>query len=151
MNKDREINEFLEKFDSEKQKEEVDIEQLQDKVEQTLEELARVCDLIENIPDEKKVKEMNTELKFKKEKTDETMFTLEKLKIYKEKLNKEMTKYQHIDSRLVHEIEGSQVRLAQMNDEIANKFSRVDEIKSTLEDSNARLKLKKDFLTKKRE
>lgn len=92
MNKDREINEFLERYEGEKQAEEAEIENIQNQVEQTLEELAKVCDRIENIPDEKKAQEIKGDLGFKVDRTRETAFTLEKLKIEKEKLNKEMTK-----------------------------------------------------------
>lgn len=92
MNKDREINEFLSKFEGEKQNDEQEIARLQDKVEQTLEELSKVCDHIDNIPDENKAKEIRGELDFKKDRAEETIFTLEKLKIEKERLNKEMNK-----------------------------------------------------------
>lgn len=151
MNKDREINEFLGKFDEEKAKEEEEINKLQYKIEQTMGDLASVCDNIENIPDQDKANDIKKEHGSKVTQVNETKFTLEKLKIEREKLNKEMIKYQHIDKRLASEIEMNNQRLGHMNEEIQGKFSHVEDAKHNLEDRISNMKLKKEFLAKKRE
>lgn len=92
MNKDKEIDEFFERFDSDKRKEESEIESLQNKIEQTLEELSEVQNMIETIPDEKKAKELLGEHTSKMGAVTDAKFTLEKLKLEREKLNKEMAK-----------------------------------------------------------
>lgn len=151
LNKDREIDEFFNKFDDEKQREETEVANLQDKIEQTLEELSEVSTMAENLPDEAKAKDIIGEHEFKNQALNDAKFTLEKLKIERDKLRKEMVKYEHIDKRLASEIEMNQQRIHQMSTEISEKFERVNEIKHGIEQRVEQHKLKKEFLNKKRE
>lgn len=151
MNKDKEIDEFFARFDGDKAREEQGIQTLQGRVEQTLEELAEVAHMIENIPDEKKAKELIGEHEFKSGMVHEAKFTLEKLKLEREKLNKEMVKYSHIDKRLGTEVELAQQRLAGMNADIGGKFASVDQVKADLEGQIEQERRKKEFLFKKRD
>jgi intraflagellar transport protein 74 len=151
LNKDREIDEFFNKFDDEKQREETEVATLQDKIEQTLEELSEVSSMAENLPDEAKAKDIIGEHEFKNQALSDAKFTLEKLKIERDKLRKEMVKYEHIDKRLASEIEMNQQRIQQMSSEITDKFERVNDIKHGIEQRVEQYKLKKEFLNKKRE
>lgn len=151
LNKDREIDEFFNKFDDEKQREETEVATLQDKIEQTLEELSEVSTMAENLPDEAKAKDIIGEHEFKNQALSDAKFTLEKLKIERDKLRKEMVKYEHIDKRLASEIEMNQQRIQQMSSEITDKFERVNDIKHGIEQRVEQHKLKKEFLNKKRE
>jgi len=81
MNKDKEIDEFFERFEGDKQNEEREISLMQNKIEQTLEELAEVQHMIETIPDEKKAKELLSEHCSKVGAMTDAKFTLEKLKL----------------------------------------------------------------------
>lgn len=92
MNKDKEIDEFFERFDNEKATEEDQITLLQNQIEHTMEALAEVQYMIETIPDEKKAKELIGEHSAKVNLVSDAKFTLEKLKLEREKLNKEMVK-----------------------------------------------------------
>jgi chaperonin cofactor prefoldin len=106
---------------------------LQDKIEQTLEDLSEVSNMTENLPDEAKANDIIGEHAFKNQALNDAKFTLEKLKIERDKLRKEMGKYEHIDKRLASEIEMNQQRMQQMGNEINEKFNKVDEIKHALE------------------
>jgi len=92
LNKDKEIDEFFSKFDEEKDKEETEVSQLQDKIERTLEDLSDVCNMIDTLPDDDKAKDIIGEHEFKNQALNEAKFTLEKLKLEREKLRKEMSK-----------------------------------------------------------
>lgn len=92
LNKYREIDEFFNKFDDEKQREETEVTTLQDKIEQTLEELSEVSVMAENMPDEAKAKDIIGEHEFKNQALSDAKFTHEKLKIERDKLRKEMVK-----------------------------------------------------------
>lgn len=92
MNKDKEIDEFFSRFDSDKSKEEAEISQIQFRIEQALEELSEVTNMIQNLPDENKAKDLVDEKNFKSGAVTDAKFTLEKLKIEREKLKKEMVK-----------------------------------------------------------
>lgn len=107
--------------------------------------------MTENLPDEAKANDIIGEHAFKNQALNDAKFTLEKLKIERDKLRKEMGKYEHIDKRLASEIEMNQQRMHQMSSEINDKFNKVDEIKHGLEQRVEQYKLKKEFLAKKRE
>lgn len=151
LNKDREIDEFFNKFDDEKRKEEAEVLTLQGKIEVTLENLADTCIMVENLPDDDKAKDLIGEHEFKNQALNDAKFTLEKLKLEREKLRKEMLKYEHIDKRLASEIEMNQNKMQQMQAEIREKFDRVSEIAHGLEQRIEQAKMKKEFVTRKRE
>jgi len=64
LSKEKEINEFLTNFESEKKKEISEISGLQEKIEHIMSELAEVQTCIDNLPSKDKAKDVEGDLQF---------------------------------------------------------------------------------------
>lgn len=103
MKKEREMNDFLDKFDDNKEQEEIEIDKLQGTIETSMEQLSEIQNLIENIPDIDKAKRIDGDLNFKTNQMELSKITLEKLKLERQRLNNELKKINTLDSRLLAE------------------------------------------------
>jgi len=151
LSKEKEINEFLSNFNSEKNKEINEINNLQDKIEQTLIDLSEIQTNIDNLPDKEKAKDVEDGLRFTKEQTDLSKFTFEKLKVERDRNKSELYKLENMDKRLIDEINVNSKRIEEMKSDISNKFERVNEIKDELSKKINHLNFKKEFLQRKKE
>lgn len=89
---------------------------------------------------------MKKDLAFKQGQLDNSATTAAQLKVQKEYINKDLEKVKSLEFRIDKEMQQAKEKIAQMNDDIANKFTKTDDVKRQFDHEKVRLANIRNFL-----
>lgn len=126
--KEKEIAEFQEKFNVEKQEYEGQIQANQQVIAALLEHMQKNLARQNKLPSMNAVDEMKKDLNFKQRQLNDAEMTAAKLQIEVEARTGDLDKISNLESRIEKEMEAVAEGINKMEDEMQNKFMRVDEL-----------------------
>ncbi len=137
--KEAEINQFVETFEEEKTQYEKEIEDLQQFITKLLEHMQGNLARQNKLPTSKDVDEMRDDLRFKKGQLADSETTAARLKVQKERTIQDLDKVKKLEERIMMEKQQSEEKIAQMEDDMKNKFTNTDELRRKVEAEKTRL------------
>jgi intraflagellar transport protein 74 len=81
------------------------------------------------LPTSKQVDDMKSDLKFKQGQLEDSETTAARLRVQQESIKGDLEKVKNLEGRIRKEMEQAEEKIAQMDDDISNKFTRTDELK----------------------
>jgi len=145
--KEKEINEFTEKFEIERQEYEKEIKENQHLIAQLLEHMQKTMARQNKLPTKQQFDDMAGELRFKQDQLENTETTTARLKVQKDQISGDLEKVKNLEGRIKKEMEQAEQKIEQMNDDIHNKFSKYDQLRDQFENEKERMKAIKKFLS----
>ena len=127
--KEKEINEFTEKFEQEKQEYEKEIKENQNLIAQLLEHMQKTLARQNKLPSQAQVTDMKDDLKFKQELLENSETTAARLKVQQDQIKQDLEKVKNLEGRIKKEMEQAETKIESMNDDINNKFQNTDNLK----------------------
>jgi len=147
----KQVEDYISKFDSNKQTEVAALAEQQEMVVQMLEHISEAIIEQESIPSsQEQFNEMKDMLEFKAEQKKQSESTLEILKRDLEKLKKEDQKLKDLDKKIAEEHRIHEEKIKIMSDELV-VYKDIDSLKLKCEEENTNLRRKKDDLFRMRE
>jgi len=149
--KDKEMTEFIDNFESTRKSEMEMIKQAEDSITGLLERIAKLTDRRENLPSQEQVKDWESEYTFKVGKTGDSAITLERLKaeLADRQIDLEKTKELHV--RIPQQLSKINEEISRKLNELATKYNNVDKMKNEYQETIRTLQKKKEFLLTKKE
>ena len=98
------------------------------------------------LPTQSQVAEMREDLKFKQGQLDDSETTAARLRVQKEQAQIDLQKVKDLDASIKNQMESFSQKIANMEDEMENKFTKTDDLKSQFEREKVRLALIQRFL-----
>lgn len=144
--KEKEINEFTEKFEIEKVEYEKEIKDSQHLIAQLLEHMQKTMARQNKLPTSQQVDEMKNDLKFKQDQLENSETTAVRLRVQQETIKNDLEKVKNLEGRIKKEMEQAENKITTMTDDINNKFTRTDDLKTQFEEEKQRMRQIKDFL-----
>jgi len=144
--KEKEINDFMEKFEEEKVQYEGQIQKHQETIVNLLTHMHEDMERQHKLPTSEQVRDMKGELAFKENQLESAGTTFARLKVEMEQRQNDLEKINTLETRIEKEMEQAQEKIAQMEDEMNNKFTRTDDLKDEVEREKIRLQGLKKLL-----
>jgi len=127
--KDQEMTMFIESFDDHKAEEEKKLKEKQDSISRVLENISKALSMGGGGAGlEGHLRDMEDELKFKSDQLHNSESTQSRLEAELAKRQSEVEKIEHLDMKISVELEQTQAKTNQYEEEIATKFDRLDEM-----------------------
>lgn len=120
--KEKEINEFTEKFEQDKEQYEREIRESQSIIAQMLEHMQKSLARQNRLPSQQQVTEMKDDLKFKQELLENSETTAARLKVQHEQIKQDLDKVKNLEGRIKKEMEQAEQKIESMNSDINHKF-----------------------------
>jgi predicted nucleic acid-binding Zn-ribbon protein len=139
--KEKEINEFQLKFNQEKQEYEEQITKNQQVITALLEHMQKNLGRQGKLPSQNQVDEMKKDLNFKQRQLNDAEMTAAKLQVEVEARTADLDKISNLEARIDKEMETVAEGINKMEDEMRNKFMRVDELAGQFQEEKVRLGL----------
>jgi intraflagellar transport protein 74 len=139
--KEKEINEFQQKFNQEKQEYEEQITKNQQVITALLEHMQKNLGRQGKLPSQNQVDEMKKDLNFKQRQLNDAEMTAAKLQVEVEARTADLDKISNLEARIDKEMETVAEGINKMEDEMRNKFMRVDELAGQFQEEKVRLGL----------
>ena len=111
-----------------------------------LEHMQKTMQRQNKLPTSMQVDDMKKDLQFKQGQLDNSATTAAQLKVQKEYINKDLEKVKSLEFRISKEMQQAKDKIAQMSDDINNKFTKTDDLKRQFEDEKNRLQHIRAFL-----
>lgn len=127
--KEKEINEFTEKFEQDKEQYEREIRESQSIIAQMLEHMQKSLARQNRLPSQQQVTEMKDDLKFKQELLENSETTAARLKVQHEQIKQDLDKVKNLEGRIKKEMEQAEQKIESMNSDINHKFQNTDNLK----------------------
>lgn len=99
------------------------------------------------LPTQSQVAEMREDLKFKQGQLDDSETTAARLRVQKEQAQIDLQKVKDLDASIKNQMESFSQKIANMEDEMANKFTKTDDLRDQFEREKVRLALIQRFLS----
>lgn len=149
--KDKEMTEFIDNFESTRKSEMEMIKQAEDNITALLEKIAKLTDRRENLPTQDQVKDWESEYTFKVGKTGDSAVTLERLRaeLAERQIDLEKTKELHV--RIPQQLSKINEEISRKLNELATKYNNVDKMKNEYQETIKLLQKKKEFLLTKKD
>ena len=144
--KEKEINSFTEQFQEEKVTYEKEIMELQHHNAALLEHMQKNMQRQNKLPTSVQVDDMKKDLAFKQGQLDNSASTAAQLKVQKDYINKDLEKVKSLEFRIDKEMQQAKEKIDQMNDDVANKFTKTDDVKRQFDQEKVRLANIRNFL-----
>lgn len=144
--KEKEINEFTEKFEIEKAQYDKEIKDQQFVISQLLEHMQKTMARQNKLPTQKQVDDMKSDLKFKQGQLEDSETTAARLRVQKEQINMDLEKVKNLEGRIKKEMEQAQEKIQGMEQEISHKFTKTDELRQQFEEEKFRMGKVKKFI-----
>ena len=144
--KEKEINEFTEKFEVEKKKLENEISDDQLHIASLLEHMQKTMARQNKLPTQQMVEEMKNDLKFKQGQLEDSETTAARLRVQKEQIKADLDKVKSLEERIVNELKSAEQKITSMEDDMKNKFTKTDDLKRQFDEQKYRLSTIKNFL-----
>jgi chromosome segregation ATPase len=145
--KEKEINEFTEKFEHDKEQYEREISESQVLIAKLLEHMQKSLARQNKLPTQQQVTEMKDDLKFKQELLENSETTAARLKVQHEQIKQDLDKVKNLEGRIKKEMEQAEFKIDSMNGDINHKFQNTDSLKQQFEQEKHRMSKIKKFLT----
>ena len=144
--KEKEINEFTEKFEVEKKQLENEISDDQLHIASLLEHMQKTMARQNKLPTQQMVEEMKNDLKFKQGQLEDSETTAARLRVQKEQIKADLDKVKSLEERIVNELKSAEQKINSMEDDMKNKFTKTDDLKRQFDEQKYRLSTIKNFL-----
>jgi intraflagellar transport protein 74 len=144
--KEKEINEFTEKFEVEKKQLENEISDDQLHIASLLEHMQKTMARQNKLPTQQMVEEMKNDLKFKQGQLEDSETTAARLRVQKEQIKADLDKVKSLEERIVNELKSAEQKITSMEDDMKNKFTKTDDLKRQFDEQKYRLSTIKNFL-----
>ena len=144
--KEKEINEFTEKFEVEKKQLENEISDDQLHIASLLEHMQKTIARQNKLPTQQMVEEMKNDLKFKQGQLEDSETTAARLRVQKEQIKADLDKVKSLEERIVNELKSAEQKITSMEDDMKNKFTKTDDLKRQFDEQKYRLSTIKNFL-----
>jgi intraflagellar transport protein 74 len=129
--KDQEMTTFIESFDDHKAEEQKRMKEKQDSITRSLENISKGLSLSSGgVGLDGHLRDMEDELDFKTKQLQNSESTQSRLEAELSKRQGEVEKIEHLDMKISVELEQTAAKTQQYEDEIANKFDRLDQMTS---------------------
>ena len=137
--KEKEINEFMEKYESDRAKELEKMNQLQEVNVGILEHMAKNISRSNKLPNKGTVENLKDDLNFKQRQLDDAENTAAQLQVEVESRTQDLEKIKNLEGRMDKEMESYQQNVDKMRDEMQNKFTKVGELQAQHEAEKQKL------------
>merc|ERR1712150_233145 len=136
--KKKEMNDFLENFDTNRTKAREKMGQIQEQIVTTLENVSNLMQAMKTIPTMEDHEKIVNDLKFTQKQKDNAEETLRLVQGQLMKRQKDLEKIEQFETTLPQQLAKMKERYKEMSDEI-KKFDRVEEIKQEMIDKRQRM------------
>jgi len=89
---------------------------------------------------------MKNDLKFKQGQLEDTETTAARLRVQQDSIKNDLEKVKNLEGRIQKEMLQAEEKIAQMDDDITNKFTKTDELKAQFDEEKYRMGKIKKFL-----
>ena len=138
--KEKEINDFAEKYEVQKQSMQQQMTNTQETITALLEHMQKNLSRQNKLPSASNVEEMRKDLNFKQQQLDHAESTAAALQVEKENRQADLEKITNLEGRMDKEMEVYAENINKMEDDMANKFTKIGELQASHENEKARLK-----------
>ena len=142
--KEKEINEFTVKYEEEKTQYERDLADNQKIIFALLEHMQKNMARQNRLPSHDQVDEMRKDLNFKQRQLNDAEMTAAKLQVEVEARTSDLEKIRTLEDRIEKEMQSVAEGINHMENDLANKFTKIDQLTAGFEEEKDRL-----FLIKK--
>ena len=142
--KEKEINEFTVKYEEEKTQYERDLADNQKIIFALLEHMQKNMARQNRLPSHDQVDEMRKDLNFKQRQLNDAEMTAAKLQVEVEARTSDLEKIRTLEDRIEKEMQSVAEGINSMENDLANKFTKIDQLTAGFEEEKDRL-----FLIKK--
>ena len=142
--KEKEINEFTVKYEEEKTQYERDLADNQKIIFALLEHMQKNMARQNRLPSHDQVDEMRKDLNFKQRQLNDAEMTAAKLQVEVEARTSDLEKIRTLEDRIEKEMQSVAEGINNMENDLANKFTKIDQLTAGFEQEKDRL-----FLIKK--
>lgn len=149
--KDKEMTEFIDSFESTRKSEMEMIKVAEDNITSLLERIAKLNDRRENLPSQEQVKDWESEYHFKVDKTSDSAVTLERLKAQLAERQGDLEKTKELHVRIPQQLKKINEEITRKLNELSTKYNSVDKMKTEYQDIIKKLQQKKESLLAKKE
>ena len=126
--KEKQINEFAEKYEAEKQTLQTTMNNTQETITALLEHMSKNLHRQTALPGVNQVEEMRKDLNFKQRQLNEAESTAASLSVEVDARKADLEKITNLEGRMDKEMEVYAENINRMEDEMANKFTRTEEL-----------------------
>ena len=142
--KEKEINDFTVKYEEEKTQYERDLADNQKIIFALLEHMQKNMARQNRLPSHDQVDEMRKDLNFKQRQLNDAEMTAAKLQVEVEARTSDLEKIRTLEDRIEKEMQSVAEGINNMENDLANKFTKIDQLTAGFEEEKDRL-----FLIKK--
>jgi len=129
FSKDQEMSNFIETFDEAKREEEGQLKAKQESILGLLTAMSKVISRERNMPEAKAVRDLEDQLEFKGKELANSEITQVRLKAELERRSGELEKINSLDNKISGELSSLEVKMRQMQQDIAGRYNHVDAVK----------------------
>ena len=138
--KEKQINDFAEKYEADKQSMQTHMTNTQETITALLEHMNKNLNRQTALPGVNQVEEMKKDLNFKQGQLNQAESTAAALQVEVEARKADLEKITNLEGRMDKEMEVYGENINRMEDEMANKFTRIPELQANHEAEKLRLK-----------
>ncbi|CAG9332959.1 unnamed protein product [Blepharisma stoltei] len=149
--RDQEMTQFIESFETTKKNELEMIKTLEDNISNLLEQISRILDRKESMPTQQQVQEWGSDLAFKKGQTANAAATMEMLKRQLAERQADLEKVKNLDQRIPQQLKGIQEKTAQIQEELRTKYNNIEDMRIAAQENLNRLYKTKEYLVNKKD
>jgi len=146
--KEKQINDFMTEFEEEKKEYEAEIAQKTKIIAALLEYMSKKIKQQDKLPTQADVGEMKKDLKFKERQLNDAETTAAKLQVEVDTRTSDLQKIKNLESRIENELSQVTDGINKMEDDIANKFTKTDQVTEEFENEKERLIVIKQMVLK---
>lgn len=137
--KEKEIADFMTKFEEEKTTYEQQIKDHQEMIAGLLEHMQKNLARQHKLPSQMQVDEMKKDLNFKQKQLENAESTAAKLSVEVEQRQNDLEKIKNLEGRIDKEMQQVTDGVSKMEDEMQNKFAKTDDLKVEFEREKVRM------------
>ena len=126
--KEKEINEYMEKFEQEQEGYNKQIKEAQVTIEALLMHMQKTLARQKKLPSSQAVEEMREDLNFKQRQLNDAERTAAQLQVEVGNRRQDLQKYKNLEKTIKSQMEEYEQSLQKMEDELANKFPKTNEL-----------------------
>jgi intraflagellar transport protein 74 len=146
--KEKQINDFMVEFEEEKQGYEKEISIKTKIIAALLEYMSKKIKQSDKLPSQADVHDMKKDLKFKERQLNDAEQTAAKLQVEVDTRTSDLQKIKNLESRIENELSQVTEGINKMEDDIANKYTRSDQVTEDFENEKERLIVIKKMVVK---
>ena len=146
--KEKQINDFMTEFEEEKKEFETEIALKTKVIAALLEYMSKKIKQGDKLPSQADVGEMKKDLKFKERQLNDAEQTAAKLQVEVDTRTSDLQKIKNLESRIENELSQVTDGINKMEDDIANKFQKTDQVTEDFDNEKERLIVIKQMVLK---